>query len=327
MDCFYPYPLKIAGIGRYLPDHNVVSNDLDSACGQMEGWCKERLGVLERRWSVRETPSVMGAEAAKEAMSDAGIDFNDLDLIINASMSFERRVPEGASLIQRRLGLNESGIPCLTLSEGCQSFLAALVVATSLIAVGRHQNILIISSEIISTMLDPKYPEAYLLFGDGAAAVVVTGNTERSSLIHSAYLHSYGSGLSDLQSLSGFTAFRSKISKPEDLALQLNLDSFVEHGITYLQPLLDELCKGYSLDQLSLVIPQQAGKKFFDYLTEIFSKEKLVQIFDRFGLCGAASYPMALYEAVKTEKLKRGDLFLMLGFGAGPTVGGIMMTY
>ena len=75
-------------------------------------------------------------------------------------MSFERRVPEGASLIQRQLGLNESGISCISLYEGCQSFLTALMVSTSLIAVGRYQNILVVSSEIISPMLDPKYPEA-----------------------------------------------------------------------------------------------------------------------------------------------------------------------
>ncbi|HEY8465056.1 MAG TPA: 3-oxoacyl-[acyl-carrier-protein] synthase III C-terminal domain-containing protein [Bacillota bacterium] len=327
MKCFFPYPLKIAGVGRYLPRQTVLSSELESNCVLPPGWCSERLGVLERRWSIRETQSFMGAEAAKEALTAAGMDYSEIDLIINASLSFERRVPEGAALIQRQLGLNESGIPCISIYEGCQSFLTALVVSTSMIAVGRYQNILIVASELISSMLDPKYPEAYALFGDGAAAVVVTKDPEQSSQVHEACLHSYSRGMADLQSLSGFTAFQQNIVQPEDLAIRLNFKAFIDNGITCLQPLITALRVKYSDAELSLIIPQQAGNRFFSYLTQSFQEDKLVRIFDRFGLCGAASYPLALYEAVTSGRLKRGDLFLMLGLGAGPSVGAIIMTY
>lgn len=327
MECFYPYPIKIAGVGRYLPEHLVVNSELESKCGQAAGWCEKRLGVLERRWSTEENQSIMGAEAAKEAISAADMDFSDIDLIINASMSFERLVPEGASLIQRQLGLDESGIPCISLYEGCQSFLTALTVSASLIAVGRYQNILIVSSEIISAMLDPKYPEAYAIFGDGAAAVVVTEDPEKSSFMLQAYLRSYSKGITDMQSLSGFTAFRQKLRKPEELALQLDLETFVDNGCNYLQPLIDELSAKHAIGELSLVIPQQAGNCFFSHLKQSFPEEKLVRIFDYCGFCGAASYPMALYEAVKSGRLKRGDRFSILGIGAGPTVGAVMMIY
>lgn len=320
------YPLRIAGIGRYLPKWVVTNQELESRCGMPPGWSGERLGVLERRWADNETNSYMGALAAKEALEAAGIDLFDLDLIINAAMSFERKVPDGGPFVQKQLGLEDSGIPGLTLQAGCLSFLVALDISGSLVTTGRYRNILIVSSEVISTMLDQKYPEAYHLFGDGAAAVVVTPAPEgEKSCINNCLWESYGEGVSYMNSLYGLMAYKNNLNQAEDLALQIDWHSCGEFGTGYLEDLWGKLRGNQSMKDFQIIVSQQLGQVSFDKLG--IPGERLIRISDRFGFCGAASYPMALYEAVTTGKLKRNDLFLMLGLGSGLSVGGLIMTY
>lgn len=327
---WYPFPLKIAGVGRYVPNRVIKSKELEAQCGFPGGWCSEHLGVLERRWVEDETQSFMGAQAAREAIADANTDLYDIDLIINASMSFERKIPDGGPLIQRQLGLEESGIPCTTVQASCLSFLAALDVSASLLAVGTCRNILMVSAEVVSPILDTHYPEAYTLFGDGAAAAVITlASPRENSCIHHALLETYGRGVPWMQSLYGFTALQNKMEHPKDIALQMDMKAFMEHGIDYTRKLLGKLCKTLHINNsdIKLVIPQQAGKALLDNLQQDIPAERIIRIIDRFGFCGAASFPMALYEAIKTDKLKRKDLFLLVGFGPGLSVGGMIMTY
>lgn len=327
-DARYPFPLKIVGVGRYVPERVVSSNELESRFGLEEGWCQAHHGIRERRWIVNETASLMGAEAAKEAVSNAGMDFFDIDLIINASSSFERYIPDGGPLIQRHLGLDDSGIPCTTLNASCLSFLAAVDLSASLITVGRYRNILIVSSETMSPILGSHDPGVCTLFGDGAASVVVTLAQEgEASGIHSALLETYGHGIPYMQSLLGFASARNGEMQPDRLALQMDIDSFMKYGMKYTQEFLDQLLDRHKKQDIELVIPQQSGKSFLDHLRQSFAEDKLVKIVDRFGFCGAASLPMALYEAVKEERLKRNDLFLLVGFGAGLSVGGMVVTY
>lgn len=324
----YPYPLKIAGVGRYLPKHVVSNSELEDQCGLYQGWCEEKLGISERRWVEDETHSFMGAEASKEAIKNANLDLLDIDLIINASMSFECKVPDGGPLIQRWLGLENSGIPCITIQSSCQSFMAALDMCTSLIATGRYRNILIVSSEVMSSIIDNSYPEAYTLFGDGAGAVVVRKAEEgENSYIHKSFLQTYGSGADYMQSLYGLTAFHKKLESHKDIALQIDIESFNRHGIKYVNDLIGKLFVADDMNKIELVVPQQISKDFFENLALEFSKDKIVNITNHLGFCGAASYQMALYEAVETGKLKRNDRFAVIGFGAGLSIGGMILTY
>mgnify|MGYP001588887400 CR=1 FL=1 len=106
-----PLPLKITGVGRYLPKRVVPSSEVELMCGVRPGWIEQRTGVKERRWANGETSSFMGAEAAKEAVKDAGLSFRDIDLILNASGTPEQAIPDTSVLIQRELGLGEEPSP------------------------------------------------------------------------------------------------------------------------------------------------------------------------------------------------------------------------
>lgn len=188
-----PLPLKIAGVGRYLPKRVVLSSELEQQYGLPVGWCEEKQGISERRWIDSETATYMGAEAAKEALADAGLTLSDIDLIINASGTPDQLIPDGGPLLQRELGLGESGITAISVNASCLSFLLAIDVSAGYLNLGRHQNILIVSSDITSCALDYSKPENFTLFGDAAAAAVVTlPASGEDACVYSTLFKTYG---------------------------------------------------------------------------------------------------------------------------------------
>ena len=193
-----PRPLKIIGVGRYLPKRVVTNAELEKTFGLNEGWIARRNGVLERRradLSQGETPSYMAEQASREALQHAELAPEALDLIINASGIPEQAIPDGGPLLQRRLGLGASGTTAMSIHTTCLSFLAALDVAASFIATGRYTNILISSSEIGSVGVYGTHPKSETLWGDAAAAAVVTATPDgEQSCIEHVTFKTYGDG-------------------------------------------------------------------------------------------------------------------------------------
>src|ERR1051325_5018268 len=112
-------PLKIVGTGHYAPKRVVPNSEVEAMCNLPAGWIEQKTGVRERRWVTNETSTFMGAQAARQAAADAGMKLNDIDLIIHASATWPQAVPDGAHLIQRELGLESSGISCMTVHTTC----------------------------------------------------------------------------------------------------------------------------------------------------------------------------------------------------------------
>jgi 3-oxoacyl-[acyl-carrier-protein] synthase-3 len=332
----YPLPIKIAGIGRYLPPRVVSSKELEADHGLEPGWCEKNTGIYERRWVEEETPSFMGAEAAREAVANAGMNLEDIDLIISASSTadFERGIPDGGPLVQEKLGLADSGIPGFTMQAGGLSFMLALDNCAALLTTGRFHNILVVSSEIFSLNLDPHNPHVYGLFGDGAAAALVTRTPEgENSTLDQARFKNYSHAADAMYSLLGLTVVKNtgKSSGTVDITLHLEAEAFQANGNKYLQEILGELLNktGTTIQDFKTIIPPQAGKSFLHHLRDTLHLDegKASTIFDRLGYCGAASIPMALYEALHRQKLTRGTRVLVLDVGAGISVGGMMITY
>lgn len=334
---FYPLPLKIAGMGRYVPKRLISSKELEVEHGLEKGWCVKHLGVETRYWVEDETPSIMGAEAAREAAQQAGIDLEDIDLIISASgtASFERGLPDGGPMMQKRLGLDHSGIPCFTLQNNDLSFMLALEVCAVLLVTGQYQHIMVISSEVLSRNLDTDNPGVFTLFGDGAAAALVRLPTETegtgTSRLHHSRFHTYSEAAELFQSKLGHFALKIEKLGNSEMTLRMDNEAFNQYAHTYTTGLLKKLFSenAFNMEDIKLVIPQQLGKGYTNHLTEngFIPGEKIINTSDRFGFCGAASIPMTLYEAVRNEKLTRGRCFLMIGVGAGMSVGGMIMTY
>lgn len=329
----YPQPVKILGVGRYAPKRVVPSSELEKKCGLPEGWIEKKQGIKERRWVEDETASFMGAKAAEEALEDAGLEKTDIDLILNASGTAEQAIPDGGPFIQRQLGLAESGIAAMSVHTTCLSFLTGLDVAANFITTGRYSKILVISSDITSCGLDFSHPESSTLFGDLAAAAVLGRTPDgEGSCVHKAMIKTYGEGAYDTQIPGGGTRRHPNFedTKPEDNLFHMDGPKVFKMAVKVAPPFLEELLPGFSdeIEKIDAVVPHQASKLALDAHTILgMSPDKVVRTIHKFGNCVAASIPATLYEAIKTKRIERGDKFLMLGTGAGLTIGGIIMTY
>ncbi len=329
----YPQPLKIVGVGHYLPKRVVQSAEVEKLCNLEEGWIERKQGVRERRWVEDETTCFMAAQAAIEAVADAGMEFTDIDLLMNASGTPEQLIPDTACLIQRELGLGVSGISCMSIHTTCLSFLSGLDVCSNLLATGRHKNILLVSADISSKNLNFKHPESSTLFGDLAAAAVLTRTPEgESSCVHAAHFETYGDGAVFTQVPGGGTRLNpiSPETRKEDFYFQMDGPSVLKWTLKYAGQFLENLQPGLSqgLGDIDLVIPHQASKVALE-AHSIFGMEqdRIIKTIETTGNCIAASLPNALYEAIKQGRLARGDKALLMGTGAGLSLGGVILTY
>ncbi len=325
--------LKIAGVGKYLPSQVILSEEMDKIIGKPVGWVVENYSIKKRHFANEyETTSFMAVEAAKEAIKDAGIELSNIDCIISACAIMEQPLPGTAPLIQKKLGLGTSGCAAFDVNVSCLSFLLALDMANLYIKFGRYKNILIVSSDIASIGLNWDEADIFTNFGDGAAAVVVCANQSHGIL--ASQLETFSEGYTSCQIEAGGTRLHPSRFKENLLPYALfQMDGKTAFKISnkIFQPFLEKLftVAGISQKDIDLIIPHQASAAALSYLRRKLNlpKDKIVDIFKTHGNQVAASLPTALYEAIKSDRLKRGDKILLLGTAAGISMGGIVLEY
>ena len=329
-----PLPIKILGIGRYLPSRVVANPEIEQMAGLEPGTIdKSAAGVRERRWISDETNSFMGAEAAREALDDAGLPPGDVDLILNASGTQEHLIPDGGPILQRQLGLTDSGIPCLSVHSTCLSFVVALNVAAHFLAAGQYRNILIVSSDIGSVGLDPTEMESFVLFGDAAAAVVVGRTPEGDpSRMCSYAFHTYGEGAYFTRVLTGTSHHvmrpgadlaRESLFHMEGKRVFRVARKHGGHVLERIQPGLST-----SLGDIRMAVPHQAsGLAIRVYSRYGWPEDRIAVTLDRLGNTIAASIPVTLYEVIRNGRIGRGDKVLLVGTGAGLSIGGTVLVF
>ncbi len=326
-------PLKISGLGRYLPKRIVPSSELEALCNLPAGWVERRNGVRERRWVTDETSSYMSAQAALEALDEAKLKPNQLDLIINASGTAEQAIPDTGALIQRQLGLGNSGIPAMTVHTTCLSFVAGMDVAANFLQNGRYKNILIASADVASCGINPKEPESASLVGDAAAAVVVTKPKDgEASMIHHAHFKTYGEGAYLTAIMGGGSRLHPRFAghKAEDDLFHMDGPAVLRMVREIAGDFLEELYPGLSqgLGDIDVVVPHQASKIGLMMLERFgWPENKIMKTIETLGNCVAASIPSTLYQSVREGKIQRGNKVLIAGTGAGLSIGGLVLTF
>jgi 3-oxoacyl-[acyl-carrier-protein] synthase III len=325
--------LKVVGLGHYLPDQVIPSADVEKRCGIKPGWIARKTGVLERRWVNGETCLYMGAQASREAIADAGVELKDIDLIINASGTQPQAIPDGAHLLQRELGLEGSGIACMTVHTTCLSFLTAMHVAGSFLENELYKNILIVSADIASCGIDFSQPESAALFGDAAAAAVVTRPAEgEASCVVTSRLEGYSEG-ADFTKIAGGGTLKPPShpeSNPSDNVFYMEGPNVYRLARKHISSFLEEVRPGLSkgLGTIKHVIPHQASIFAVRALRKYGVPDEQVSVnLDKYGNCIAASLPLTLYEAAKQGRFQRGDEILLVGTGAGLCLGAMILVY
>ncbi|QZY54024.1 beta-ketoacyl-ACP synthase III [Crassaminicella profunda] len=329
--------VKILGVGKYLPKKAVMSEEIDHRLRKKCGWTEKNIGVTKRYFIKNETASSMGAYAAKEAVKHAGIKLEDISCIICASGSMEQPIPCTASLIQKELGLEKSGIPSFDINSTCLSFVTALDTLSYLVEGGRYENVLIVSSEIASVGINWKDDKSAALFGDGAAAVVLgkTPLQENSKIIYSKMMtFSEGAHLSEIY--GGGSKFPPNLHNlteetKEQFLFSMDGVKIFKMARKIMPNFVNTIWKesGLTIDDITLVIPHQASKSSMELIRKHLNipKDKWFSIVKNHGNMIAASIPTALYEAIKEEKIKRGDVVILLGTSAGLSLGGLLFEY
>lgn len=325
--------VQVGGTGRYLPRRRVSSGEVERLAGLPEGWAMAHSGVAFRHWSdAGERASVMGAAAAREACAQAGLQPGDMDLIINASGTAERSIPDGAPLLQRELGLGSSGIPAFSVHATCLSFLAGVELAAERIHQGRIERALVVSSDIASVGLDFRNAEVCTLFGDGAAAAVLVRAPEHSpSRIHRVAWLTMGDE-AELTTVRGGGTFRhphSPLTVHEDALFQMQGPRTLKQALRMLPQLMGKLGMDDELRRrVRWVACHQASRAGLGHAARIgFDHAVILNTLETMGNCIAASIPLTLEHGVREGAIRRGDLGLLIGTGAGLSAAGMLMTY
>jgi len=319
--------VKVTGVGLYLPPKIETAEDIAPKIEKPVDWIIEKSGVSERRVSEIDVDQ-MGAIAGKEALGKGG----KPDLIINASGVPKQTIPDTSTFYQRELGFE--GIPSFSVHCTCLSFITALNTAASLIHSGSYNRILIISSDRGTRGRNFNEPESASLLGDGAAAVVLEKSLENESseLIYF--------DMKTFPSCANLTEVRGGGTNkhPQDPETSLADNLFTMDGPAvykiarkevYRMMLKTMKATGLKREDVDWVIPHQASGKAVDaYIsTGGFAKEKVVSIISEFGNCVAASVPMAFATAVQDGRIKRGNLLLFIGTGAGLSAACALIKY
>lgn len=327
-------PVKIAGLGAYLPERAVSNQELAAQLGVSASWIERATGVHQRRYVTHETSAGMAAAAGRRALAAAGLDLADLDAIIGASTAPQQAIPCTAALVQRELGAPDGRSVCFDLNATCLSFLVALHTAAQLIAADVYRCILVYSSEITSRSLNLAEHESAVLFGDAAAAVVLTrAEPDQPSAIWHARFATFSSAAHLTEVRGGGT-----LHHPNDPATTAEMNTFRMQGLAVFKqatrhsgPFLDRFFNelGWERSAIDLVVPHQASRHAIEQL-HLRLDFRPAQVYSNLALrgnCIAASLPLALTEAAESGRMRRGDRVVLLGTGAGLTLGALALTF
>jgi 3-oxoacyl-[acyl-carrier-protein] synthase III len=325
-----PLAVRIAGLGAYLPERVVTNAELETKMSLPSGWIAKRTGVLERRYATNETTVSQAVAASKIALERSGIRLEQIDAIIAANLA-QQTIPCTAALVQQALGAPDGSSACWDVNATCLSFMMALHSAALLIAAGQYQNILIFSSEIASPSLNPLEPESASLFGDAAAAVVLTASKDSSLIGAKFQTFSSGSHLTEL--LGGGTLHRPQFTHehPERNLFHMDGPAIFKHAARTFPPFLEAFLQsiGWDITSVDALVPHQASGHGVQRISGRlgFTLEQVVFNLPLRGNCIAASIPLAMTEAFEAGRIKRGDRILLAGTAAGLTLGAVALTF
>lgn len=321
------YECRIAGTGRYVPERILSNKELEGMVDTSDEWIVQRTGIRERHIAAEdESTSDLALQAAQSALQQAGLDPLDLDAIILATLTPDTYCPAGACYVQNLLGAENAC--AFDLSAACTGFVYGITVGSSLVRAGVHSNVLVIGAETLSRFIDYSDRNTCILFGDGAGAAVLSRAEEGSeSRLVDHYLRSDGSG-TDLIIMPGGgsrqPASAGTVEGKKHFLTMQGSDVF-KFATRSMQVLIETAIErnGISISDLDLVVPHQVNSRIIDTVLRKIDlpEDKIYLNLQRYGNTSAASVPMALHEAAEEGRIEKGNLVLLVAFGAGLTWG------
>lgn len=321
----------ISGTGSALPAKTLTNADLALIVDTSDEWITTRTGIKERRISVDgEFTSTFAVEAARRALSMANVKPEDLDLIVLATVTPDFPFPSTACIVQNELGAHKA--VAFDVSAACSGFIYGISIADSFISSGKFKKALVIGAEVLSRVVDWTDRNTCILFGDGAGATVIEASDEPAGIL-STHIFSNGSCWDLLyQPGSGSrNPAADPATDPASLFIRMEGNEVYKHAVRA----MDEAAmaalnaNGMTASDISLFIPHQANRRIIDAVVKRLDIDagKVFINLHRYGNTSSASIPIALDEANRQGRIKKGDLLLLDAFGGGFTSGSVLIRW
>lgn len=300
---------RIAGTGRYLPSRTVSNSEIASRLETSDEWIRAMTGIAQRHiCDAHETTTDMAAVASERAIQNAGVSAADIELIVVATITPDLIFPSSAALLQARLGARHVG--AFDISAACSGFLYGLAIADGMIVSKKCRTALIVGSERMSQLVDWNERSTCVLFGDGAAAVVLVADNEPG--IRTVRLHADGSTPQVLRAPSAHSKY---LHMDGGAVFKFAVRGLVEAG-------LEAMSAGdIPPSRIDWLIPHQANLRIIEAASRKLgiAPERIVITVDHHANTSAASIPLALDVAVQDSRVKSGDEILLASVGGGYT--------
>lgn len=309
---------RIQGLGHFRPSRVVTNDELSQQIDTSDEWIRTRVGVVERRYATENDTIVsMGAAAAKEALAEANLAAEDVDLIMVANCTGEVQIPHAATPIAKALGIRDPGPGAMDINAACAGFCYGLGTAASLVTSGAARNVLLIGSEQLTNWVDPTDRANAIIFGDGAAAaVVVPSDTPHISPIF------WGSSPDSSEVIYTDGGRRGYIFQEGQAVFRWATTAIWKVAVQAAQR------AGVELSEIDVIAPHQANLRIIDAIAKKLIKAgarpdvAVARDIVTTGNTSSASIPIALDRMRKADQIAPGSLVLAVGFGAGLTYAG-----
>lgn len=324
----------VLGTGHAVPSNAVESGFLDETLGLAAGTVERKTGVRRRYFAERgETAAQFAAAACRNALAATQLDWDDVDCLIAASGTMDQGMPSNAALIHAELGLDAHSVQAFDVNASCLGFLTALDLVSWPIVLGRYRTVMIVAADLASCGLNWSDLDASGIFGDGAAAALV-GPAADSSAILASKMRTLSTGVHYCEIPAGGTRHHpTRIDEPFDPLTFFRMDGKAVYRLVadVLPEFVGELLREAGLDaeRIARVVPHQASGLALEHMKRRLGvlADRFVTIFPEYGNQVAASMPTALHLAIASGAIARGDLVLLLGTGAGVSIGGMVLRY
>ncbi len=323
--------VSITGVGSYVPERVLTNADLEKLVETSDEWILSRTGIRERRLAAEgEATSDLATAAARKALDNAGVGPEEIDLIIVATITPDMLFPSTACLVQHRLGATRAA--AFDIEAACSGFVYALDIGSHFVASHTYNTVLVIGAEKMSSVIDWKDRNTCVLFGDGAGAAVLQNRPDAHGLLTTC-LGSDGGKAGLLEQRGGGSACPATAKSVAEGLHFLRMDgketfkNAVNAMVTAATDALDRC--GLKIEQIRCIIPHQANQRILSAVAERLgaAPDQVFSNVERYGNTSAASVAIALDEAVQGGRICRGDLVLLVVFGAGLTWGAAVIEW
>jgi 3-oxoacyl-[acyl-carrier-protein] synthase III len=328
---FHPRTCAFASVGAYVPEKILTNADLEKMVDTTDEWITSRTGIKQRRIACEgEYTSDMAAKAARLAMERAGVTAEEIDLIIVATITPDMLFPSTACLVQQKIGARRAA--AFDIEAACSGFIYALEIAQQFIASHTYNTVLVIGAEKLSSIIDWKDRNTCVLFGDGAGAAILQSRSDTHGLL-TACMGADGSKGELLSMPAGGSRQPATIDSVNSRLHYLRMDGkeTFKSAVNAMYQAAQEALRRCEIDisQIKLVIPHQANRRIIDAVGERLGArpDQVFVNLHKFGNTSAASVAIALDEAVTAGLIQRGDLVLLVVFGAGLTWGAAVIQW